>query len=97
MASLNPYSPCIIVLINPKNIVSNDGTVGSRPFLISDNNGDVPVNASGRTWSATNPAPLTQLDVKNGAMPVRMGLSIVYAVATGVGVAVISDFSHGWL
>ena len=97
VASLNPYSPCIIVIVYPKNNVSNERCCRQQPFLISDSKEDLPVYGRGGTWSAINSAPLTPLDVENWAMPVGMGLSIVYAVAIGVVVAVIPDFLNSWL
>ena len=47
-----PYSPCELMLQDPKNFSSNN-TVFSNPFFISDTN-----RSAGVTWSAGNPAPL---------------------------------------
>ena len=52
------------VLIDPDMTLSNDGTVGSRGFLISDQDS----NGTATTWSAEHPAPVSLLNKSNAIM-----------------------------
>ena len=74
-----PYSPCELLLHDPKNLSSNN-TVFSNPFFISDTN-----HSAGVTWSADNPAPLQSgtdglvEGSKSSAGQLYVGASLGYA------------------
>lgn len=77
------YSPCELILQDPKNISSNN-TVFSNPFFISDTN-----RSAGVTWSADNPAPLQsgtaglETGSKSSAGQSNSGASLAYAGLVG--------------
>ena len=52
LTTYKPYSPCELLLQDPRNI-SAENTVFSNPFFISETN-----HSAGVTWSTDNPAPV---------------------------------------
>lgn len=79
-----PYSPCELMLQDPRNFSSNN-TVFSNPFFISDTN-----RSAGVTWSADNPAPLQsgteglEEGSKSSAGRLHVGASLGYASLVGL-------------
>lgn len=84
LSTYKPYSPCELLLQDPKNISSNN-TVFSNPFFISDTN-----RSAGVTWSAGNPAPLQsgteglEEGSKSSAGQLHVPVSLAYASLAGV-------------
>lgn len=83
LTTYKSYSPCELILQDPRNISSNN-TVFSNPFFISDTN-----HSAGVTWSADNPAPLQsgteglESGSKSSAGKLYVGASLAYASLAG--------------
>lgn len=83
LTTYKSYSPCELILQDPRNISSNN-TVFSNPFFISDTN-----HSAGVTWSADNPAPLQsgteglESGSKSSAGKLYVGVSLAYASLAG--------------